>query len=865
MKLWALRRGAIVAAIVLALAGTWADERAEAQAKSQGKAQATAQPAAQPAAPGWPRQREANGHSLLMWKPQVDSWENHARIAFRAAIAVRPAGKKDYVYGVVEVQADTQTDVGKRTVLATNVKRDVRFPNAPPDEAARLAGLVGEIMPIRESVEVPLDVVLAYVRSAPDQQRAVELNLDPPTIFYSAKPAVLVMFMGDPQLRPLEGTQLMFAINTNWDVLYDVTTAHYFLLDQDSWLTTPDPVKGPWVPARSLPKSFSALPNDPNWAEVKKRIPGKPATRAPVVFVSKEPAEMILVDGEPAYSPVPGTKLLYVSNTSSVLFLHSGEGQYYYLVAGRWFRARKLSGPWSAATKDLPPDFLRIPDDHPLAGVRTAVPGTEEAKDAILLASVPRTTEVKVGQPAPASVAYEGAPKFEPISNIGVSYAVNTPSDVFVVDGQFYWVYQAVWYCGASPQGPWTVCTSVAPQIYQIPVSSPKYNVTYVYVYPSPPQTQTVTVGYTAGYSGEYVAATGVLMFGVGMLAGAAIADSHYHYYSYGTGAYYHYGQGGYYASAQAYGPYGSAGAWASYNPATGTYARGGYASGPSGSARWGSAYNPYTGGRAAGGQVTTPYGSRGGYAAYNPYTGAYSRGGYVSGQQGSAYAQSGYNPTTGTSGARAGVSTEQGSAGRGYVQQGDEWARGGYRSTSQGTAAGVQTSQGGAAAGVKTDQGGAFVGQTASGDVYAGHDGNVYKKGDDGSWQKNSGDGWSTVEPPPNPRTSATSQSSTQSQRRAPGSQTSTQPQTLATQSQRRGAAQAQSAQAPGGSQARAAVSGGGSQLSGDMRSQLEGDASARQRSEAMGGTGSFQGKTQRAAGGSSSGGGRSRGGARR
>jgi len=187
-------------------------------------------------------------------------------------------------------------------------------------------------------------------------------------------------------------------------------------------------------------------------------------------------------------------------------------------------------------------------------------------------------------------------------------------------------------------------------------------------------------------------------------------------------------------------------------------------------------------------------------------------------------------------------------------VQQGDEWARGGYRSTSQGTAAGVQTSQGGAAAGVKTDQGGAFVGQTASGDVYAGHDGNVYKKGDDGSWQKNSGDGWSTVEPPPNPRTSATSQSSTQSQQRAPGSQTSTQPQTLATQSQRPGAAQAQSAQAPGGSH-----------LSGDMRSQLEGDASARQRSETMGGTGSFQGKSQRAAGGLSSGGGRGRGGGRR
>jgi hypothetical protein len=28
-----------------------------------------------------------------------------------------------------------------------------------------------------------------------------------------------------------------------------------------------------------------------------------------------------------------------VNNTTSVLFLHSGDGKLYFLVAGRWFRA----------------------------------------------------------------------------------------------------------------------------------------------------------------------------------------------------------------------------------------------------------------------------------------------------------------------------------------------------------------------------------------------------------------------------------------------------------------------------------------------------------------------------------------------
>jgi hypothetical protein len=306
---------------------------------------------------------------------------------------------------------------------------------------------------------------------------------------------------------------------------------------------------------------------------------------------------------------VPKTKLLYVSNTGSVVFLHTGEKQYYFQVAGRWFRAKKLSGPWSPATQDLPQDFLRIPEDHPLAAVRASVPGTEEARDAVLLASVPTKAEVKVGQAPPVSVAYEGAPKFEAITNTTVSYAVNTPNDVFVVEGQYYWVYQGVWYCSTAAAGPWAVCTAVPSQIYQIPASHPKHNVTYVYVYESKPDV--VTVGYTSGYQGEYVAA-GVLMFGAGILVGAALADhDHYHhygwppppcYYSYGSAVHYSYHHGGYYGAAHAYGPYGSVGAWAGYNPATGTYARGGYASGPYGAAGWGAAYNPYTGGRAVAG-----------------------------------------------------------------------------------------------------------------------------------------------------------------------------------------------------------------------------------------------------------------------
>ena len=98
-------------------------------------------------------------------------------------------------------------------------------------------------------------------------------------------------------------------------------------------------------------------------------------------------------------------------------------------------------------------------------------------------------------------------------------------------------------------------------------------------------------------------------MFGAGMPAGTAVANTNgdYYppypaYYSYGCGAAYDYAYGGYYGAALAYGPYGGAGKTAAYNPATGTYSRSAYAYGPYGSASVKQAYNPYTGDLCPGG-----------------------------------------------------------------------------------------------------------------------------------------------------------------------------------------------------------------------------------------------------------------------
>lgn len=753
---------------------------------------------AQVADPGWPREFASGDKRLVIHQPQVDDWIEYQTLRFRCAIEVSGGGLQQAVLGIADITAATMVNHDDRIVAIAGTGRELRFPNLPEAEAAKARRVVDELRPPGQVLTVALDRVLAYLDPEKEPvQPAVELSLDPPRIFASQRPAILVNYLGEPQrLAVAPGrTDLEFVANTNWDVLYDVPAQRYYLLDGESWWSAADPVDGPWTATAKLPASFSTLPADDNWSEARQRIPGKLASQPIAVFASTQPAELIVTAGAPKLRAIPGTALSQVSNTDSLLFRHTGERRYYFLVAGRWFRAGELAGPWSAASADLPPDFARIPVGDPVAFVRASVPGTQEARDAILLASVPNSIQVE-RKPVSENVVYSGAPQFQPVQGTTVKYAVNTAASVFVVDGVYYWCEQGAWLTGPSATGPWTFATTVPAAIYSIPPSHPSYNVTYVTVQSSTPTTVVYTQ--TAGYSGEYVASTGVLMFGAGVIVGALLADDdHWHYppyyyprpihYSYGCGAVYHYGYGGYYSAARHYGPYGGAGWAAGYNPVTGTYARGAYAYGPYGAAGYRQAYNPYTGAWAHGAAVATPYGTARRGAAYNPRTDT-----YVAGRS---------------------AQTAYGSAGGFYAERGGKSAWGGYRSNDYGTVAGVRTNQGTGAAAWDTRAGQGAAAKTRSGDLYVGHDDTLYKRESGGGWSSNSGSGWESVQRP-EPRSSATTPST-----RAPTSQAQAQ--------QRASSASRQQAQTS--AQQRAA--GGGSQ----QWQQMQQQAQSRQRGNQM------------------------------
>jgi hypothetical protein len=666
---------------------------------------APAKPAAaapKPADPGWPRSYPlSTGGDITIYQPQIASWTDQKHMVAYSAVSYLPKGAPKAHYGSVKVEADTKVAVSDRLVNFSPLQIDeANFPSLSRDKVREIVAEINEVFPDHER-NMALDRVLAGVDRSQILPKNVEgVKADPPPVFFSKRPAILVVTDGEPIWSPIKENDLKFAVNTNWDLFQHGPTNTFYLRSDASWLQATD-VKGPWTVAAKLPDSFKKLPADDNWKEVKAALPGKtlPADKVPQVFTSAVPAELILLAGEPKYVPVPGAGLVWVENTENDVFRLGPTGAVYYLVSGRWFSAPDFTGPWTFATPKLPEDFQKIALEHPRSRVLASVPGTQQAAEAVLIAQIPQTARVKKSEVKAPEVKYQGEPEFQKVDKTKVERAVNTDKSIIKVGDMYYMCYEGVWFMGSSPTGPWTVASKVPGEIYEIPISSPAHNVTYVTV--EDDDDEWVTFATAAMYTGVMVA------------WGCAVWGNGWYYPPYYGGFY-----GGY---PRYYGYYPSYGYGASYNPWTGAYSRGAVAYGPYGGAGVGARYNPRTGTYSRGAAAYGPYGSRAAGQAYNPRTGAYGQ-------------------------TRQG-SNVYGSWGSTQVQRGDQWANTGRVTNNRTgtTTRGTTTSGGGEAVTRRGPQGTGGVARTGSGDVYAGRDGNVYRK-QGGDWQKYDNGSWGSA-----------------------------------------------------------------------------------------------------------------------
>ena len=210
----------------------------------------------------------------------------------------------------------------------------------------------------------------------------VKVQNDPPTIFVSYTPAILLQVDGEPTRADIADTDLGFVVNSNFPLFFQTdATKDYYLYTGAQWLKSAS-MEGPWAPGPKLPGDFSKVANDPKWAQMKKPILSPSAKgKPPTIFYSNKPAEVILFEGQPAYANIPGTQLSFATNTDC-RSLRLCSHQTILLFGGRPL----VQSSRSPRTVDLCDSGIyrlisrRFRRNSPAARVLVSVPGTEEAQ-----------------------------------------------------------------------------------------------------------------------------------------------------------------------------------------------------------------------------------------------------------------------------------------------------------------------------------------------------------------------------------------------------------------------------------------------------------------------------------------------------
>jgi hypothetical protein len=472
----------------------------------------------------WPRIFIAGNTTNTVYQPQVDSWDGTTLVA-RSAVSVQGPGQAQPVYGVVNLKATTLVDKTDRTVNLVNVQLvNADFPSAA-DKTQTLLTTLREQFP-KQLTDMSLDSLEASLAANEEQLKAnaQPLNNTPPKIIVSTAPSVLVSIDGPPVYRPVTGTDLERIVNTSVLLVKDKQARPVFYLRGPSGYFQAPSLDGPWAlgsppPGAELAEKAAAQADQTDFTQSERNAQQPSETPGtlppPVIYVSTTPTELISFSGQPDFVPIPGTKLLYAGNTSGNVFKLMSDQQTYILIAGRWYRGPGLGGPWEYVPgTQLPRDFAQIPDSSPKENVKASVPGTPQAREALIANSIPQTSAVSRNSQI-QDPAIDGPPQLAPIEGTPLQYVINSGTPIIRVDEKSWYACQnGAWYVATSVNGPWSVAVTVPAVIYSIPASSPMHYVTYVRVYNSNPEV--AYVGYTPGYLGTVVSSDYVVVYGTG-------------------------------------------------------------------------------------------------------------------------------------------------------------------------------------------------------------------------------------------------------------------------------------------------------------------------------------------------------------
>ena len=165
----------------------------------------------------YPRTVTSEKGTAVIHAPQIDQWQDFETLSAWTAFSISRADSDATYHGSISYDAQTDTDLQAREVLLHDFTIN-ELTISGLDEDSEEIKLVREAF-VSRSRTVPLDLVLEYLPDEMEIASTDGLSVEPPLIFASTEPALLLSVDGEPVFVPVDEGDLRFVINTNWDVL----------------------------------------------------------------------------------------------------------------------------------------------------------------------------------------------------------------------------------------------------------------------------------------------------------------------------------------------------------------------------------------------------------------------------------------------------------------------------------------------------------------------------------------------------------------------------------------------------------------------------------------------------------------------
>ena len=157
------------------------------------------------------------GPAVIAWPMRLRSccinlklrWDDKKHLVALAAVSYVAKGeKKPTTLGTIKIEADTSTSLEKRLVKFSTLKiTEANFQTLSKEQTREIISKIEESIPETDRI-ISLDRVLVRGQKSDHSENVEGLKSDPPTIFLSRKPAILLSIDGDPIWSPIKDNEL---------------------------------------------------------------------------------------------------------------------------------------------------------------------------------------------------------------------------------------------------------------------------------------------------------------------------------------------------------------------------------------------------------------------------------------------------------------------------------------------------------------------------------------------------------------------------------------------------------------------------------------------------------------------------------